>query len=81
MTATAGLEVGTQRILHPGPLLWLRAIAWLARLFVVFNRIHADAGCFAAPMFKTGDRNGLGVAGLIADAGAARQATFDRNLV
>ena len=80
--ATSGLEVGTRRFLHPGPLLWLRATAWMVLLFVVFTLIYAGASYFAAPMFKDGDGSVLGVlkvaavcvAGLIAYAGVVRLA-------
>lgn len=80
--ATSGLEVGTRRFLHPGPLLWLRATAWMVLLFVVFTLIYAGASYFAAPMFKDGDGSALGVlkvaavcvAGLIAYAGVVRLA-------
>ncbi|MBI1406855.1 MAG: CPBP family intramembrane metalloprotease [Caulobacter sp.] len=30
-----GLEVGRRRVLHPGPLRWLRALAWMVPLFLV----------------------------------------------
>ncbi|PIB93239.1 CPBP family intramembrane glutamic endopeptidase [Caulobacter sp. FWC2] len=50
----AGLEVGRQRFLHPGPLRWLRALAWMILLFVLFSVVYAGAQAVANPMFKKG---------------------------
>ena len=38
-----GLELGTRRFLHPGPLLWLRATGWAVALFMIFMLIDAAA--------------------------------------
>jgi uncharacterized protein len=39
----AGLDVGSRRFLHPGPLRWLRALGWAALLFVSFGVLYAVA--------------------------------------
>jgi len=78
----SGLEVGRRRFLHPGPLRWLRAVAWMLLLFVVFTLVYAGAGFFANPVFKTGGGDLLSVlkvtavcvAGLAAYAGVVRLA-------
>ena len=36
----AGLDLGSRRFLHPGPLRWLRALGWGALLFVLFGLIY-----------------------------------------
>ncbi|WP_297509864.1 CPBP family intramembrane glutamic endopeptidase [uncultured Caulobacter sp.] len=35
-----GLEVGRARVLHPGPLRWLRATGWMVLLFLVFTGFY-----------------------------------------
>lgn len=49
-----GLEVGRRRVLHPGPLRWLRATAWMVLLFIVFSLVYAGAQAIGNPLFKTG---------------------------
>ena len=49
-----GLEVGHKRFLHPGPLRWLRATAWMLLLFVVFSLVYAGAQVVGNPLFKGG---------------------------
>lgn len=39
-----GLEVGRRRILHPGPLRWLRALGWMAVLAVVIGGAQFGLG-------------------------------------
>ncbi|WP_421738694.1 CPBP family intramembrane glutamic endopeptidase [Caulobacter sp.] len=53
-TSAQGLDVGARRFLHPGPLRWLRASAWMVLMFVAFTLVYAGAGVFATPMFKSG---------------------------
>lgn len=45
-----GLEVGRRRVLHPGPLRWLRALGWMVALFVVFTMIYAGAQVIESPI-------------------------------
>ena len=45
-----GLEVGHRRVLHPGPLRWLRAFGWMVALFVVFTIIYAGAQVIESPI-------------------------------
>lgn len=49
-----GLEIGRRRFLHPGPLRWLRAIAWMLLLFVAFSIVYAGAQMVGNPLFKAG---------------------------
>lgn len=51
-----GLEVGRSRVLHPGPLRWLRALGWMTALFVVFAIVYAGAQGVANPIFDHGGR-------------------------
>jgi membrane protease YdiL (CAAX protease family) len=37
----AGLDIGSRRFLHPGPLRWLRSLGWGALLFVAFIVVYA----------------------------------------
>jgi membrane protease YdiL (CAAX protease family) len=39
-----GLEVGRLRVLHPGPLRWLRALGWMVPLFILASVVNAAAG-------------------------------------
>lgn len=52
--AEQGLEVGRRRFLHPGPLRWLRATAWMVLLFIVFSLVYAGAQAVGNPLFKNG---------------------------
>ncbi|MDR6627143.1 type II CAAX endopeptidase family protein [Caulobacter segnis] len=45
-----GMEVGRRRVLHPGPLRWLRALGWMVALFVVFTMIYAGAQVIESPI-------------------------------
>jgi membrane protease YdiL (CAAX protease family) len=36
----AGLDIGSRRFLHPGPLRWLRSLGWGGLLFVVFSVLY-----------------------------------------
>lgn len=49
-----GLDIGRRRFLHPGPLRWLRATAWMLLLFVAFSIVYAGAQMVGNPLFKTG---------------------------
>ncbi len=51
-----GLEVGRERVLHPGPLRWLRAFGWMAALFVIFTIVYAGAQAVGNPLFQRGGR-------------------------
>jgi len=51
-----GLEIGRRRFLHPGPLRWLRATAWMMLLFVAFSIVYAGAQMVGNPLFKNGGR-------------------------
>lgn len=51
-----GLEVGRGRVLRPGALRWLRALGWMAALFVIFTIVYAGAQVIANPMFQHGGR-------------------------
>ncbi len=53
-TEETGLEIGRRRFLHPGPLRWLRAIAWMLLLFVAFSIVYAGAQMVGNPLFKAG---------------------------
>lgn len=39
--SAAGLDIGSRRFLHPGPLRWLRSLGWGALLFVAFILVYA----------------------------------------
>jgi membrane protease YdiL (CAAX protease family) len=39
-----GLDVGSRRFLHPGPLRWLRSLGWGALLFVLFGFAYGVLG-------------------------------------
>ncbi|MBX3479616.1 MAG: CPBP family intramembrane metalloprotease [Caulobacter sp.] len=76
-----GLEVGRRRVLHPGPLRWLRALAWMIPLFL----IAMTANLFSATAAMAALDGGNGwvplifvaiacLAGLGAYAGAVRLA-------
>ena len=47
--AGGGLDLGSRRFLHPGPLRWLRAVGWGALLFVVFALIYGVLGFLTDP--------------------------------
>ncbi|KQY92732.1 abortive infection protein [Caulobacter sp. Root1455] len=44
-----GLDLGSRRFLHPGPLRWLRALGWGAALFVLFGLIYGLLGFATKP--------------------------------
>ena len=44
-----GLDIGSRRFLHPGPLRWLRAIGWGALLFVLFGVVYGVLGLVTDP--------------------------------
>lgn len=55
-----GLEVGRQRVLHPGPLRWLRAFGWMVALFVIFTLVYAGAQVIESPLsHKAGHAAGV----------------------
>ena len=71
MDGQQGLEVGRERVLHPGPLRWLRAFGWMAALFVIFAIVYAGAQAVGNPLFQGGGRalevlevTAIGLAGL-----------------
>jgi len=45
----AGLDLGARRVLHPGPLRWLRSLGWGAVLFVLFTLVYALLGLATEP--------------------------------
>ncbi len=45
----AGLEIGSRRFLHPGPLRWLRSLGWAVLLFVVFIIVYAGVSRVGEP--------------------------------
>ena len=47
--SAVGLDVGSRRFLHPGPLRWLRALGWGGLLFVVFMVFYALASKAGEP--------------------------------
>ena len=44
-----GLDIGSRRFLHPGPLRWLRASGWGALLFVLFGVVYGVLGVVTDP--------------------------------
>lgn len=56
MDGQRGLEVGRERVLHPGPLRWLRSFGWMAVLFVIFAIVYAGAQAVGNPLFQGGGR-------------------------
>ncbi|PIB96541.1 CPBP family intramembrane glutamic endopeptidase [Caulobacter sp. X] len=65
MEGQRGLEVGRERVLHPGPLRWLRALGWMAALFLVFMLVYAGAQVIESPILhKAG--HGAAVLGVTA---------------
>lgn len=50
--ATAGLDLGSRRILHPGSLRWLRTLAWAVALFLVFMLVDAAASMLPEMLLK-----------------------------
>jgi membrane protease YdiL (CAAX protease family) len=48
--SAVGLDVGSRRFLHPGPLRWLRALGWGGLLFVVFMVFYAVASKAGEPV-------------------------------
>jgi membrane protease YdiL (CAAX protease family) len=47
--SAVGLDVGSRRFLHPGPLRWLRALGWGGLLFVIFAVLYAAASMAGEP--------------------------------
>jgi len=47
--SAVGLDVGSRRFLHPGPLRWLRALGWGGLLFVIFAVFYAAASMAGEP--------------------------------
>jgi hypothetical protein len=47
--SAAGLDIGSRRFLHPGPLRWLRSLGWAVLLFVVFMVVYAFASKVGEP--------------------------------
>jgi membrane protease YdiL (CAAX protease family) len=45
----AGLDIGSRRFLHPGPLRWLRSRGWAVLLFVIFMVVYAIASKVGEP--------------------------------
>jgi len=48
-SSAVGLDVGSRRFLHSGPLLWLRSLGWGALLFVIFVVAYAAASGAGEP--------------------------------
>jgi membrane protease YdiL (CAAX protease family) len=46
----AGLDIGSRRFLHPGPLRWLRSLGWAVLLFAVFVVVYAVASRVGEPV-------------------------------
>jgi len=47
-----GLDVGSRRFLHPGPLRWLRALGWAVALFFVFGLAVAAVQLWPEMLFR-----------------------------
>lgn len=70
-----GLELGDQRILRPGPLRWLRALAWMLFLFLVFGYGYDFVKAFGGPtMLDAGKVLAACAIGFALYAGAVRLA-------
>lgn len=54
-----GLEVGRKRFLHPGPLRWLRASAWMVVLFVLVSLVYAAVQLRGDPLTQSGGALGV----------------------
>lgn len=50
-----GLEVGRRWFLHPGPLRWLRASAWMVVLFVIVTAVYVGIQAIGNPLDQGGD--------------------------
>ncbi|WP_165188773.1 CPBP family intramembrane glutamic endopeptidase [Caulobacter soli] len=50
--SAAGLDIGSRRFLHPGPLRWLRCLGWAVLLFFVFGLTDAAGSIFPEKLFK-----------------------------
>lgn len=48
----AGLDLGSRRFLHPGPLRWLRSLGWAVALFLVFMLVDAAGSILPERLFK-----------------------------
>ncbi|MBO9561004.1 MAG: CPBP family intramembrane metalloprotease [Caulobacter sp.] len=51
-SSVAGLEIGSRRFLHPGPLRWLRSLGWAMLLFFVFGVVDAVGSAAPETLFK-----------------------------
>jgi len=47
LAPVAGLDIGSRRFLHPGPLRWLRSLGWGGLLFVLFAVIYGGLSVVA----------------------------------
>lgn len=47
--SASGLDIGSRRFLHPGPLRWLRSLGWATLLFVAFVVVYALATNLSKP--------------------------------
>ncbi|MBO9708376.1 MAG: CPBP family intramembrane metalloprotease [Caulobacter sp.] len=52
VAGSTGLEIGSRRFLHPGPLRWLRALGWGLVLFFVFTLVDAAGMIAPEKLFK-----------------------------
>jgi membrane protease YdiL (CAAX protease family) len=48
--AATGLDLGSRRFLHPGPLRWLRSLGWAVLLFVIFVVVYAVVTNISKPV-------------------------------
>lgn len=54
-----GLEVGRRWFLHPGPLRWLRASAWMVVLFAIVTLVYAGIQMLGNPLTQSGGALGV----------------------
>lgn len=63
--AVTGLEIGRRRVLHPGPLRWLRALGWMLALIIATGVAQFGMTWGGAQLAKAlGMTQGLGLTGL-----------------